>query len=557
MKILIVDDEKQNLKLLQKQLERFDHKVFSAGNGAQALDMLQTSQGPGFEMIISDILMPIMDGYQLCRAVRGNEKIKDVFFVLYSGTYIDTKDKILADKIGADAFIQKPAGIDELMGVINKIKQDQKAKRTPMEPDPQAEILKLYSERLVQKLEKKMLELQDEVAKRQDVEQKLLRSKESFRNIVEKVVDGIVVLDHKGYIKLINPAARLLFDRKAEFAEDELFGFPVCKGESTELDVIRSDGNKVIVEMRIAQTQWEGKGAYLASLRDITKRHEQTTELMMANIKLKAEIEERKKVQASLSEAYLKLKDTQFQLIQAAKMELVGRLASGVAHEVKNPLAIIMQGIDYLAQAVSTDDENVTQTLNFMVNAVDRADTIVKDLLDFSSAKPLELSPQNLNAIVEESLMLVKHEFERRHIEIDTDLNHPLPCAALDRNKLKQVFINLFINAAEAMPTGGKLIIKTYIQNLSNLKSDLPAKISTYSKPRGPVAIIEIKDTGMGIEAKNLDKIFNPFFTTRLREEGTGLGLSIVKRIIDMHDGRIEIKNRPKGGAKVIVMLKV
>jgi signal transduction histidine kinase len=119
------------------------------------------------------------------------------------------------------------------------------------------------------------------------------------------------------------------------------------------------------------------------------------------------------------------------------------------------------------------------------------------------------------------------------------------------------VFINLFINAAEAMPTGGKLIIKTYIQNLSNLKSDLPAKISTYSKPRGPVAIIEIKDTGMGIEAKNLDKIFNPFFTTRLREEGTGLGLSIVKRIIDMHDGRIEIKNRPKGGAKVIVMLKV
>ena len=250
-----------------------------------------------------------------------------------------------------------------------------------------------------------------------------------------------------------------------------------------------------------------------------------------------------KLTEEELQTAYTKLKDIQYQLIQAAKMEVVGELASGVAHEVKNPLGIILGGIDYLSQRLAKDDKNVQLALQRMNDAVLRADDIVKGLLDFSKLSKLDTALKNLNEVIGESLALVKHQLDRYHIEVVKDFGSNLPQVRIDRNKIQQVFVNLFMNAIYSMPDGGQLKITT----CARCPKDGPADI-----------FVDIEDTGTGIPEDILDKIFDPFFTTRRDMGGTGLGLSIARTIINLHEGKIGIGNRKDcRGTKVTLMFKI
>jgi signal transduction histidine kinase len=226
------------------------------------------------------------------------------------------------------------------------------------------------------------------------------------------------------------------------------------------------------------------------------------------------------------------LEAAQAQLVQAAKMESVGRLAAGVAHEVKNPLAIIQMGADFLT-AESGEDETVKGVLTDIDEAVSRADFVVKGLLDFSRDEKLELVPGAVNEVLQHSLHLVGHELRQRNIEVTERLGTGLPEIDLDRNKLQQVFINLFMNAAHAMEREGELTVSSRLAD-------------------GRIRV-EVADTGPGIPEENLAKLFDPFFTTKPTGEGTGLGLSVTRNIIGLHRGTIEIRNREGGGAQVLI----
>jgi len=255
------------------------------------------------------------------------------------------------------------------------------------------------------------------------------------------------------------------------------------------------------------------------------------------------EIERRKDAESSLRKAYNELKETQNQLIQAEKMEVVGRLASGVAHEVKNPLAIILQSTDYLEKKVLLDDEKISLSLRYIRDAVEKADNVVKGLLDFSSLSKLDMQLVNLNLIIEKSLFLTKHQFDKYHIQVIKDFKEDIPDVKIDKNRIEQVFINLFLNAVTAMPKGGQLIVKSYVEEIEG---------------RERVVVVQIEDTGIGIPEDILNKIFDPFFTTRRASGGTGLGLSIVKNIIELHNGKIAIQNKKdKGGIRVTLSFKV
>jgi len=152
-------------------------------------------------------------------------------------------------------------------------------------------------------------------------------------------------------------------------------------------------------------------------------------------------------------------------LIQTAKLESIGRLAAGVAHEVKNPLAVIQLGIDYLNQtAKATANRDCIETIQEMDDAVRRADAVIKGLLDFSRSEQLSLSLLDLNSVIEESLLLVKHELTRNHISLEKHLADPLPQVELDRNKIKQVFINVFMNAIHAMGNNGDMSSENFHQ---------------------------------------------------------------------------------------------
>ncbi|MBW1868649.1 MAG: response regulator, partial [Deltaproteobacteria bacterium] len=174
MKVLIVDDKKEALYMLETLLRGNGYEVVSASNGAEALERLRTE---GADLIISDILMPVMDGIRFCMEVMEDEKLRDIIFIFYTATYTDEKDEELALAIGADRFIRKPTEPDELMELIKAtIRDADKGKIIPETSVREEEgILKLYNERLINKLEKKMLDLEKEIAERKKAENDLKR----------------------------------------------------------------------------------------------------------------------------------------------------------------------------------------------------------------------------------------------------------------------------------------------------------------------------------------------------------------------------------------------
>ncbi len=245
----------------------------------------------------------------------------------------------------------------------------------------------------------------------------------------------------------------------------------------------------------------------------------------------------RKAMETELIAAYDQLKKTQGSLIQAEKLKVVGALASGVAHEVRNPLAAIRYGVQYLIEQIPPTNEKINNVLNNIVDSVDRANLIIKDLLDYSSLSEIKRDKCSLNDLVVKSLALVNHEIEKKEIDIVKRFDHKLPEINIDRNRIEQVMINILLNAVSAVDQFGKLTIETFRD--------------------GNNIYIVLIDNGKGIKEADVDKIFDPFFTTRRAKGGVGLGLSVCRNIMDIHNADIVINNHSDGGveAKLIFPL--
>ncbi|MBL7069240.1 MAG: HAMP domain-containing protein [Candidatus Omnitrophica bacterium] len=269
--------------------------------------------------------------------------------------------------------------------------------------------------------------------------------------------------------------------------------------------------------------------------------------------RLNREIAERKEAETALKEAYDKLKQLQTQLIQADKMKALGVMVSGVAHEVKNPMAIILQGISFLEKLYPEKRKDISDALRRIQNNAKRADEIVRGLIDFSRTAELKVRPDDINSVLSVSLDLVKHRLEEKGIEATLELREDLPKALIDRSKIEQVFINVFFNAIQSMPTGGKLLIRSY---QARRRRRVRRRDRDDSEAGGRPVVIEIEDTGIGIPEEHMDKIFDPFFTTKSPRGGIGLGLSVTKNIIDAHKGLIKIQSEFGKGTRIIITLK-
>ncbi len=237
--------------------------------------------------------------------------------------------------------------------------------------------------------------------------------------------------------------------------------------------------------------------------------------------------------QATAEEA---VKVAQQQVIETAQMKTAGQLAAGVAHEIKNPLAIALMGMEYLSSMVAANHDTVKTVLKDSMAALQQADAIVRELLNFAAPAKLELKRQDLNVIVERALAFVRYAAQKRHVLSHAELGKCLPFLQLDQKKIEQTLVNLYMNAIEAMPEGGTLLVKTRAHHLATGVTEVVA---------------EVEDTGPGVAPENLVKIFEPFFSKSLGGKGTGLGLPVARQILHMHGGTIRINNRPEGGARV------
>ncbi|HEY1472432.1 MAG TPA: ATP-binding protein, partial [Candidatus Acidoferrum sp.] len=215
------------------------------------------------------------------------------------------------------------------------------------------------------------------------------------------------------------------------------------------------------------------------------------------------------------------------QLTQTEKLTSLGLLAAGVAHEVNTPLAVISNYIQMLAKQMPEGDPRHT-IIDKIVKQTFRASEIVNNLLNFSRTGPSELADVDLNRVVEETLSLVAHPLKASQIQIVKQLTEGLPPVRGSANKLQQVFLNLFLNARDAMPSGGMLEVRSASHN-------------------GSVEV-EVVDTGNGITREHIHKIFDPFFTTKTSGRGTGLGLSVSYGIIKEHAGKIDVRSTPGRG---------
>jgi len=221
-------------------------------------------------------------------------------------------------------------------------------------------------------------------------------------------------------------------------------------------------------------------------------------------------------------------------LVQDDKLSSIGLLAAGVAHEVNTPLAVISTYAQMLAKQVAEDSQK-SIILEKIAKQTFRASEIVNSLLNFSRTSTTSYGGVSLNKVVQETLSLLEHQFTKAGIQLSVHLDSDLPLVHGNGGKLQQVFLNLFLNARDAMGTGGTLEVRSWAEGLG--------------------ARVEVSDTGHGISPEHLHRIYDPFFTTKGAKKGTGLGLSVTYGIIQEHGGSIEVTNRRGGGATFRVEL--
>jgi len=256
--------------------------------------------------------------------------------------------------------------------------------------------------------------------------------------------------------------------------------------------------------------------------------------------------EERLRVNYELKEAYDKLQEAQDKLIHSEKLAALGRFSSGVAHEVKNPLGIVLGGIEFLERKLVDAEKDVEAAIKKIKESTLRADGIVRNLLAF--AQPSELKTENVkpNDLIEDTLSLLRYRVTMSNFKIKTYFPRENIHINADKNQLQQVLFNLLMNSVEAMPKGGSIQVKVYKSRIPELNADLDS------------CVMEIIDSGEGVSAEDMPKLFEPFFTTkRDSRKGTGLGLSISRMIIESHRGIIYFENISKKGISAKIALPI
>jgi len=421
--LLIVDDNQQNLYLLQVLLSASGFQVELASNGAEALELARCAPP---DMIISDILMPVMDGFALCRAWKEDEGLNNIPFVFYTATYTDQKDEDFALGLGADRFIIKPAEPDRLLAILRETINNCEPCRPVDPPLEEAEYYKNYNEALIRKLEDKMLQLE-----------------EANRNL-----------------------ERDMAERK-----------------------------------RVEDALRESEKKYLSQLEETVR--ERTKEL----------------------------KDAHEKLIRQEKLAVLGQLAGSMGHELRNPLAVMNNAVYYLKMVLGESEDNVKEYLDIISSEVHKSEKIISDLLNFSRTDSVPMKEYiKLSLLI--SWILNKQMFPEKIKVINRISSEDLSVFA-DPAHIEEVLENLIRNAYQSMPDGGELIID--------------------GKNTKDIVEISFIDTGCGISEENMNKIFEPLFTTKPR--GIGLGLVVTKNFIEINGGKIDVKSIENKGTTVTVTL--
>ena len=514
--LLIVEDSLTQAMQLRHTLEQHGFRADVVHNGQQALEYLVHKRPT---VIISDVVMPEMGGYELCRHIKDDDDLKDIPVILLT-SLSDPHDIIRGLESGANNFIVKPYDERFLVSRIQYTLANLEIRKSSIS-DVGLEIYfggkrHFISSDRMQVID--MLLSAYETAVEANLE--LKRTKTNYLSLLESSVDAIVVVSLDGPVVFANPAASKLFDRPRQQMVGQPFDYQVAAGETQDVRFVRSDGRHVTAEMRVVETNWEGQIAHLALLRDLTERVEAEQALVEAGEELKKTADRASQLAVAAESANL------------AKSEFL----ANVSHEVRTPLnAIIGMTAILLDTELTAEQHDYVETIR---TSGDSLLTIINDILDFSKIEAgkleVEHEPFNLRSCIEEALLLVAPYADEKGLDLVYLMAKDVPEVVVsDITRVRQILLNLLSNAIKFTETGEVTVEVRRQTQVNDLQPDTLCCTCHLH--------FIVRDTGIGIPFDRLDGLFQPFCqldaSTTRRYGGTGLGLSISKQLSQVLGG--------------------
>ncbi|MDO8907242.1 MAG: response regulator [Pseudohongiella sp.] len=533
--VLVVDDKEENRYYLQALLTGHGYRVTTARHGAEALVLARQSSPT---LIISDLLMPVMDGYTLLRHWKADPALRALPFIVYTATYTQAEDEKLAMDLGADAFILKPAEPDEFLTRMHDV-LSRPASAGPHASGPErsneTEVLRHYSETLIRKLEEKSLQLSEanrvlelDIVRREKAEAALRDSEERFRLLASATNDVIWDWDiQKGTHWWGDGFADLFGHTNDDLLRNRQLWtnliHPDDRGRvlSSLQSAIKKGGNwHASYRLRRADGSW-------ASVEDRAQliRNEQGSAVRMvgglSDVSERAALEER--------------------LRNSQRLEAVGQLTGGIAHDFNNLLTIVLGNAETLAE-VLVDDTQKRELARMIIGAAERGAELTQRLLAFARKQSLSPCAVDLNKLLL-GLNLMLDRVLGSTIVLVFNPAKNLPAAMVDASQLEHSVLNLCVNARDAMAGGGTLTVAS-----DQVIFEQDFQCNGHWVPEGAYVRLQVSDTGCGIPPENMTRIFEPFFSTKQEGKGAGLGLAMVYGFVRQSGGHIVVESEQNRG---------
>ncbi len=534
-KILIADDDPQIAGLIREVLQLAECEVLEARSGEETLAILQQENASDrpVDVLLLDILMPGISGYEVISRVKADPLLANTSIIVTTALASIT-DKTLGLGMGADDYLTKPFDPRELLARIQVIMRMRRTEQVLRQRNRELALLTEISRTIISSL---------------DLEEVLTATMEGVRKILPADAAVLVLMDEEtgemvfrkaiaGNYSRIGQALppdqsilRYVVTTEQPYLSNDVIHDPIF---SPEIDGWIPEARSVLcvpllVRERVIGAvelvnKWDG--AFTETDRDLLQTLAGSVAVAVENAQLYAEL-------ADFARA---LERSQAQLIQAEKMAAIGRLAASLAHEINNPLQAIHNTI-HLAMTDRLPPEKRSEYLDMAQKEVERLIEIVQRMLEFYRPSKGGVIQTDVNRVLQDALAIAGKRLQHGHIRVHTRFAEGLPLIPAVPDQLAQVFLNIIINAVDAMPDGGDLRIGTLL-----------------TEDRRWI-LVAFRDSGPGLTAEQIAHIFEPFYTTK--PSGTGLGLAISYGIVERHGGAIEVSSQPGQGATFVVRLPV
>jgi two-component system cell cycle sensor histidine kinase/response regulator CckA len=491
--VLIVDDTPDRLELMKVLLSKADYQVLTARDGAEAFNIAQREHPL---LVISDVAMPKASGIELCRWLRADPELHAIPILLVSAMRADEASAIEGLQAGADEYLEAPYDPMRLIAHVSRLVERARFEETLRESEKHYRVLFESNPQPMWVFDEETLRF---------------------------LAVNSAAIYHYGYSREEFLAMTIKEIRPPEDVQALLDDL---EKRSRGIDAAgawrhrKKDGTVIEVEVTSHEIDFDERPAKLVLAFDVTKR----------------------------KEAEEALRKSEEQLQQSQKLEAIGRLAGGVAHDFNNILTTIMGYGELTLRRLKKDDPS-RRNIEEITRAGARAASLTQQLLAFSRKQVLQPKVLDLNLIVTEMDRMLRRLIGE-DIDLVSILEPKLGQVKADPGQIEQVMMNLVVNARDAMPDGGKLTIET-----QNVYLDHGYALSHLTVEPGPYVMLTVSDAGIGMNADTLEHIFEPFFTTKEVGKGTGLGLSMIYGIIKQSGGNIYVYSEPGRGTTFKIYL--